>query len=203
MIGLVLISHGQLAVELRHSLETVVGAQAHLATVCVDPNDHPDERRAAVARAIAETDDGEGVIVAAALFAATPCNLAVSLAGRSATGQPNVDVIAGVNLPMLVEIARSRGSASLTECVARATTAGRQYINSASKVLARTDVHAAVQRDRNGQPDRTGYSSCKEVSPGARCTCEEPGTPSSPYEIGSATAQRAAITQNEDAPRRL
>ena len=203
MIGLVLISHGQLAVELRRSLETVAGTQAHLATVCVDPNDHPDERRAAVARAIAETDDGEGVIVAADLFGATPCNLAVSLAGRSTTGRPNVDVIAGVNLPMLVEIARSRGSASLPECVDRATTAGRHYINSASKVLAHTDVHATMQPDRIGQPERIGYSSCKEVSPGAGCNCDDPGIPSSPYAIGSATAQRAAMTQNADGPSRL
>ncbi len=193
VIGLVLISHGQLAVELRRSLETVSGAQANLATVCVDPHDHPDERRAAVARAIAETDDGAGVIVAADLFGATPCNLAVSLAGR-ADGRPNVDVIAGVNLPMLVEIAKARCVASLPECVARATAAGRLYIASASHVLAHTDIPA----DANAE--RPGYSSYADVAAETVRAGDAPSGPSRPYEIGSAAAHRAAMAQNADAP---
>ena len=86
-------------------MENIVGAQPYIATVCVGPHDNLDERRTAVACAIAAADNGEGVIVIAALFGATPCNLAVSLAGR-----PDVDVISGVNLPMLVEIARATQS---------------------------------------------------------------------------------------------
>lgn len=207
MIGLVLISHGQLALELRRSLEAVSGAQSHLATVCVNPNDHPDERRAAVARAIAETDDGAGVIVVADMFGATPCNLAVSLAARAGTGGPNLDVIAGVNLPMLVEIAKTRSTASLTECVARATAAGRHYISSASDVLAHTEIRAA-DASLNGchateRADPSGYSSCPGIPPAALRSGGEAGDPSSPYETGSAAAHRAAMTQNPDAPNRL
>jgi len=202
VIGLVLVSHGQLAVELRRSLEAVSGAQANLVTVCVGPNDHPDERRAAVARAIAETDDGAGVIVVADLFGATPCNLAVSLVrqagvGPTGAGQPDVDVIAGVNLPMLVEIAKARCSVSLPECVARATAAGRHYIACASKVLAHADVQTAAHSNR---PD---HSLLSPAPPEALRSGNAPGAPSSPYEIGSATAHRAAITQNADAPNRL
>lgn len=207
MIGLVLISHGQLALELRRSLEAVSGVQSHLATVCVNPNDHPDERRGAVARAIAETDDGEGVIVVADMFGATPCNLAVSLAERSLTGKSDVDVIAGVNLPMLVEIAKARSTASLPECVARATAAGRQYISSASDVLAHADTQMAdAQPNRqqaNGRTDRPGYSSCPGIPPAAPRSGIAAGSPGSPYEVGSAAAHRAAMTQNADAPSRL
>jgi len=197
VIGLVLVSHGQLAVELRRSLEAVSGVQANLVTVCVGPNDHPDERRAAVARAIAETDGGAGVIVVADLFGATPCNLAVSLVRPTGAGQPDVDVIAGVNLPMLVEIAKARCFASLPECVARATAAGRHYIASASKVLAHADIQTAAQSNR---PD---YSLRSTAPPEALRNGKAAGAPSSPYEIGSATAHRAAMAQNPDAPNRL
>ena len=191
MIGLVLVSHGQLAVELRRSLESVAGVQQNLVTVCVDPQDHPDERRAAVARAIAETDDGAGVIVAADLFGATPCNLAVSLTGKSGERSgPNVDVIAGVNLPMLVEIAKARLVASLAECVARATAAGRHYIASASQVLAQAGT----------RPERPDYSLYPVVSPAAIRTDGGRVELRNPHEIGSAAAHRAAMTQNAEAP---
>lgn len=192
MIGLVLVSHGQLATELRRSLETVVGAQPSLLTVCVDPQDNPDERRAAVAHAIAETDSGAGVIVAADLFGATPCNLAVSLAGR-----PDVDVIAGVNLPMLVEIVKARQSVSLPECVARAAAAGRHYIAAASRVLARIEIQGGTSADR---PD---YLSSPETSAEALRTGDRSGEPRRRHATGSAAAQRAAITQNAEAPRPL
>jgi mannose PTS system EIIA component len=199
VIGLVLVSHGQLAVELQRSLETVSGVQPNLVTVCVDPHDHPEERRAAVARAIAETDDGAGVIVVADLFGATPCNLAVSLAGR-----PNVDVIAGVNLPMLVEIARARCDASLPECVARAAAAGRHYIASASDVLAHADTRADT-RPTNGHTevcsDRPDYFSHPDVLPAALRTAGA-GEPRKPQAIGNAAAHRAAMTQNAEAPSR-
>ena len=212
MIGLVLISHGQLALELRRSLEAISGIQPHLATVCVNPNDHPDERRAAVARAIAETDDGAGVIVVADMFGATPCNLAVSLAKPSGAGKFDVDVIAGVNLPMLVEIAKARSTASLPDCVARATAAGKHYISSASDVLAHADTQTATTQSNGAQPnglqangraDRPGYSSCPGIPPAAPRSGIASGGPSSPYEIGSAAAHRAAMTQNADAPSRL
>lgn len=141
MIGLILVTHGRLAEELRQSLEHVAGRQPSLATVCIGPNDTVEAGRAAVLRAICDADHGSGVIVVTDMFGATPCNLALSMAGR-----PDVDVVAGANLPMLVELARARHTAPRAECVARATAAGRRCIIAASRMLARMDVDEAEEQ---------------------------------------------------------
>lgn len=143
MIGLVLVSHGRLAEELRRSLEAIIGDQPNLATVCVGPQDNADERRDAVSHAIIGADDGAGVIVVADMLGAAPGNLALSVAGRH-----DAELIAGANLPMLVELAKARQTLPRAECVARGTDAGRHDIIAASRALARMDVDEA---DRPGR----------------------------------------------------
>ncbi len=130
MIGLVLVTHGRLAQEFVVAMEHVVGPQERIATVCIGPEDDMEERRADIATAIADVDTGRGVIVLTDLFGGTPSNLAISLmeAGR-------VEVIAGINLPMLIRLGGARKAMKVAEAVAAAREAGRKYISVASEVL--------------------------------------------------------------------
>ncbi len=130
MIGLVLVSHGRLAEELRLALEHVVGPQRGIATVCIGPDDDMETRRAEIQARIGQVDCGDGVVLLTDMFGGTPSNLAISLMNR-----PGVEVIAGVNLPMLVKLAKVRGKQTLGECVDKAQIAGRKYIASASEVM--------------------------------------------------------------------
>ena len=130
MIGLVLVTHGRLAEEFVVAMEHVVGKQERIATISIGPEDDMEGRRADIARAIGDVDAGRGVIVLTDLFGGTPSNLAISLmeAGR-------VEVIAGINLPMLIRLGGARKTMKVTEAVAAAREAGRKYITVASEVL--------------------------------------------------------------------
>lgn len=130
MIGLVLVTHGALATEFVTAMEHVVGKQDAIAAICIGPDDDMEGRRADIAASIAHVDDGHGVVVLTDLFGGTPSNLAISLMkpGR-------VEVIAGVNLPMLIRLEGARRSMSAREAVAAAREAGRKYISVASEVL--------------------------------------------------------------------
>jgi mannose PTS system EIIA component len=130
MIGLILVTHGTLANEFVVAMEHVVGPQKQIATVCIGPRDDMEQRRKEIAQAIKGVDDGEGVIILSDLFGGTPSNLSISLldAGR-------VEVIAGVNLPMLIRLESARKTMSVTDAVAAARDAGRKYISVASEVL--------------------------------------------------------------------
>lgn len=130
MIGLVLVTHGQLAEEFVVAMEHVVGKQEQVASICIGPEDDMEGRRADIAAAIKSVDSGRGVIVLSDLFGGTPSNLAISLmeAGR-------VEVIAGINLPMLIRLGSARKTMKVTEAVAAARDAGRKYITIASEVL--------------------------------------------------------------------
>ncbi|MFP6729645.1 MAG: PTS sugar transporter subunit IIA [Alphaproteobacteria bacterium] len=131
MIGLVLVTHGGLAREFIAATEHVVGAQNNIGAVCIEPEDDMDQRRKDILAAVAEVDDGDGVIVLTDMFGGTPSNLAISIMDKA-----NVEVIAGVNLPMLIKLASIRDSAVLADAVAAAQEAGRKYINVASVLLA-------------------------------------------------------------------
>lgn len=131
MIGLVMVSHGQLAEHFRLAMEHVVGHQTQLVVVCIGPEDDMDLRRREIMSAIGVVDTGEGVVVLTDMFGGTPSNLAIS-----AMNGGNVEVIAGINLPMLVKLAKVREHARLSEAVAQAQEAGRKYINVASHILA-------------------------------------------------------------------
>jgi len=132
MIGLVLVTHGHLADELIGALEHVVGPQPQVASVCIGPDDDMERRRADIVNSVQETDSGEGVVVLTDMFGGTPSNLAISIMERA-----NIEVIAGVNLPMLVKLASVRDDLELGEAVAKAQEAGRKYINVASQLLAK------------------------------------------------------------------
>ncbi|MDR6853042.1 PTS system mannose-specific IIA component [Sphingomonas sp. BE123] len=130
MIGLVLVTHGRLAEEFVVAMEHVVGRQDRIATIAIGPEDDMEERRSDIAKAILAVDGGRGVIVLTDLFGGTPSNLAISLmeAGK-------VEVIAGINLPMLIRLGGARKTMKVTEAVAAAREAGRKYITVASEVL--------------------------------------------------------------------
>ncbi len=131
MIGLVLVTHGRLAEELSSALEHVVGAQTNIASVCIGPDDDMERRRADILDSVAEVDDGDGVVLLTDMFGGTPSNLAISIMEKA-----KVEVIAGVNLPLLVKLASVRESESLADAVEAAQKAGRKYINIASQLLA-------------------------------------------------------------------
>ncbi len=129
MIGLVIVTHGALANALRDALEHVVGRQKNVATVCVESDAEFGSQRAEIASRMAEVDSGDGVILLTDMFGGTPSNLAMSM-----LGQPGIEIIGGVNLPMLVKLAKIRGSQALAEAVQCAEAAGRKYICSGHEV---------------------------------------------------------------------
>ncbi len=131
MIGLVLVTHGRLAEEFIAALEHIVGPQRNVAAVCIGPDDDMEARRREILNKIAETDAGKGVVLLTDMFGGTPSNLAISVMDKA-----KVEVIAGVNLPMLVTLATLRDKSTLADAVAKAQAAGRKYINVASHLLA-------------------------------------------------------------------
>ncbi|RAI03881.1 PTS fructose transporter subunit IIA [Acuticoccus sediminis] len=131
MIGLVLVTHGRLAQELRAALEHVVGAQEAVEPISIEPDDDIEQRRADIVDAVSRVDRGQGVVILTDMFGGTPSNLAISV-----MPQGQIEVIAGVNLPMLVKLSSARATMSLTEAVAAAKEAGIKYISVASHVLS-------------------------------------------------------------------
>ncbi|HWK47597.1 MAG TPA: PTS sugar transporter subunit IIA [Stellaceae bacterium] len=130
MIGMVLVTHGRLAAEFIAALEHVVGAQSQIAAICIGPDDDMEKRRQDILRSISEVDSGQGVVLLTDMFGGTPSNLAISVMERA-----KIEVIAGVNLPMLIKLASLRQSATLATAVTGAQEAGRKYINVASQLL--------------------------------------------------------------------
>jgi PTS system mannose-specific IIA component len=132
MIGLVLVTHGRLAEEFRLALEHVVGPQKQVATICIGPSDDMERRRRDILDAARTVDDGGGVVILTDLFGGTPSNLAISVMDEGP-----IEVLAGMNLPMLVKLAKARSEQRrLPDIVRCAEEAGRKYIRSASHVLA-------------------------------------------------------------------
>lgn len=131
MIGLVIVTHSGLAVEFRHVLEHVVGPQTQLETVAIGPEDDMGQRRQEILDAVRRTDTGDGVIVLTDMFGGTPSNLAISVMDEA-----NIEVIAGINLPILVKLASLRTEVAMREAVALAREAGRKYIKVASQELS-------------------------------------------------------------------
>ncbi len=131
MIGMVLVTHGHLATEFRAALEHVVGPQRSVETVTIGPDDDMEARRQEIVDAVARVDGGRGVVLLTDMFGGTPSNLAISVMAGS-----GVEVVAGINLPMLIKLASVRETSTLDQAVIQAQDAGRKYINIASRVLS-------------------------------------------------------------------
>ena len=131
MIGLVIVTHGLLAVELKHAAEHVVGQQDNLETVCIGPDDDMELRREDNRSAVKKVDSKNGVILLTDMFGGTPSNLAISMLREG-----KVEVLAGVNLPMLIKLAEARRDSSLSNAAQKAKEAGQRYIAIASQILA-------------------------------------------------------------------
>ncbi len=130
MIGLVIVTHGRLAEEFVSAMEHVVGPQRGVEAICIGPDDDMGRRRRDILKSCAAVDDGGGVILLTDMFGGTPSNLAISVMERT-----RAEVIAGLNLPMLIKLASVRQREPLETCVAAAQEAGRKYISVASYVL--------------------------------------------------------------------
>jgi PTS system mannose-specific IIA component len=128
---MVLVTHGRLAAEFIAALEHVVGPQSNIAAVCIGPEDDMEKRRADILDSVHAVDSGAGVVLLTDMFGGTPSNLAISVMDRA-----KIEVIAGINLPMLIKLASLRQSEPLAEAVRGAQEAGRKYINVASQLLA-------------------------------------------------------------------
>jgi PTS system mannose-specific IIA component len=128
---MVLVTHGRLAEELIAATEHVVGAQRNVRAICIGPDDDMEQRRNDILQAVGDVDGGSGVILLTDMFGGTPSNLAISIIDEA-----NVEVIAGVNLPMLVKLASARENEGLKDAATTAQEAGRKYINVASALLA-------------------------------------------------------------------
>ena len=131
MIGLVIVTHGALAVELRRATEHVVGPQDAIETICIGPDDDMERRRDDIRKAVESVETGKGVILLTDMFGGTPSNLSISM-----LREDKVEVLAGVNLPMLIKLAEARSTASLAEASEKARDAGQRYIAIASRILA-------------------------------------------------------------------
>ncbi|MGH6621416.1 MAG: PTS sugar transporter subunit IIA [Alphaproteobacteria bacterium] len=147
MIGIVVVSHGRLAEEFIAALEHIVGPQQNLCAVCIGADDDMERRRRDILDSVAKVDTGAGVAVLTDMFGGTPSNLALSV-----MDQANVEVVAGVNLPMLIRLASIRNNRSLADAVASAQEAGRKYINVASNLLAEQNGDASANADDRKAP---------------------------------------------------
>ncbi len=132
MIGIVVVSHGKLAEEFISATEHVVGKQKQMKAICIAPDDDMDLRRQDIVAAVEGVNTGDGVAILTDMFGGTPSNLAISVMGK-----PGIEVVAGINLPMMVKLASIRAPMPLHEAVLAAQEAGRKYINVASNLLSR------------------------------------------------------------------
>jgi PTS system mannose-specific IIA component len=128
---MVLVTHGHLATEFRAAMEHVVGPQKQVETISIGPDDDIEQRRKDIVAAVGQVDSGCGVVVLTDMFGGTPSNLAISVMNGA-----NIEVVAGINLPMLIKLASVREGATLEQAVAQAQDAGRKYIYVASKFLS-------------------------------------------------------------------
>lgn len=131
MIGLVLVTHGRLAEEFKAALEHVVGPQSQIATICIGPEDNMEQRRQDILDAVEAVNTGAGVVLLTDMFGGTPSNLAISVMDGK-----TIEVVAGVNLPLLIKLTSLRGDRALPEAVDEARKAGQKYISVASQVLS-------------------------------------------------------------------
>ncbi|HEY8610325.1 MAG TPA: PTS sugar transporter subunit IIA [Roseomonas sp.] len=148
MIGFVIVTHGRLAEELRLAMEHVMGPQKHVSTICIGPEDDLEGRRGDIRTAVQQVDQGDGVVVLTDMFGGTPSNLAASIktcAPEACCGR-QLEVVAGVNLPLLIKLARVRGTEPLAEAVGHAVDAGRKYMATAGELRGDGNGNGGTKR---------------------------------------------------------
>ena len=134
MIGLIIITHGNLAIELKSSLENIIGPQKNLETVCIGYDDDGDKRKEEVKDLITKVDSGEGVILLTEMFGNTPSNLLISLIEEN-----KIEMIGGINLPLLIKLGSLRENTNIQEVIKSAVDAGHKYIGIAREILSKED----------------------------------------------------------------
>ncbi len=130
MIGIVLVTHGRLANEFCYALEHVVGPQKQIISIAIGANDDMEQRRQDILDAVDEVESGNGVAILTDMFGGTPSNLAISIMIPG-----KIEVLAGVNLPMLIKLASVRHECDIKVAIEEAKESGRKYINVASELL--------------------------------------------------------------------
>jgi PTS system mannose-specific IIA component len=139
MIGIILVTHGRLAAEFHAVLEHVAGPQKQIESIAIGPDDDIEQRRQDIISAVTKVDSGAGVVVLTDMFGGTPCNLAISVMNGS-----NIEVIAGVNLAMLIKLAAVRETLSLKQAMIQSQDAGRKHIYVASQILEARSTRACA-----------------------------------------------------------
>ncbi len=129
-VGGVIITHGQLATELLHAAEMIVGDIRHVRAVSIDWHDDVEVARQVIERAIMEADQGGGVLILTDLFGGTPTNLVMAY-----SGQVQVEIVTGVNLPMVIKLATAPSDWSLLDVARCVTEQGRKNIHLASELV--------------------------------------------------------------------
>ncbi|AGA65351.1 PTS system permease (IIAMan), nitrogen regulatory IIA protein [Liberibacter crescens BT-1] len=130
MIGLVLVTHGNIAEAFSIAVEHIVGPQRLIETISINPADDLERCRQDMIKSIENVDEGKGVIILTDMFGGTPSNLSISVM------KPGyIEVIAGINLPMLIKLIGVRGDNDIQKALNEAANAGRKYINVASQLL--------------------------------------------------------------------
>jgi len=131
MIGLIIITNGNLALELKSAMEHIIGTQTNIAIFCITPNDDIDIQKNNIQKTIKEVNQGSGVIILTDMFGGTPSNLALNFL------EPGIiEIISGVNLPMLVKIGQSRVDGNILEVIKEGKIAAQKYISIASEILS-------------------------------------------------------------------
>jgi PTS system mannose-specific IIA component len=131
LTGILIVTHYQLAEEFLRALELIVGELSHCRAIGLDPGTQPEEMRSRIDKALHEVDGGSGVLMLVDMFGGTPSNLCLSFLDEG-----RVEVVTGVNLPMLVKIARVKDETSVRELAEVARDYGRRNISVASEVLS-------------------------------------------------------------------
>ncbi len=132
MIGIVLITHGNLAEELLSAVKFVLSGEPviKMTGVSLDPNKEFDTFKKVIEKAIKSVDQGDGILLVTDMFGGTPSNV-----GLTFLDENNIEVISGVNLPMLLKLSTIKENVSLQEAIKIAEKAGRDNIIVASKLL--------------------------------------------------------------------
>ena len=130
LVGALVVTHGQLGQELVSAAQAIVGEISYIAAVSIGWNDDVNESKKKIEQAVSEVDQGKGVIILTDMFGGTPSNLSLPLLKRN-----ELEIVTGVNLPMVIKLANQSGTDSLSELVTKVKKQGQSHISIASELL--------------------------------------------------------------------